>query len=924
MGQAVAYGSISIIDMTDLGEFSIQLSSNAPTSVSYDPDSNSYLPNWGTQNLIITPVVYYGGSEISLNDSGLRTIWTKQLNGSSAETQMDSNPQTGTEIVSGNVLTVSANKFIGDVVLITYRVEGRYTEPQTGQELISKSQITFSLVKNSSVTKNCTIVGDSIIKLRSDGTPYTGASSVTLHVDFEGVSVPQGGGWMYQNASGNWVAYPGSSYPGSNQDGNLIVNYGDTDSNQVSVFTNDKCVIKFDTVDNNGNHIYDIHTITILRDGPAGDKIVSAILTNQDQVIPVTVSGSSETADYTDATTQIMVYEGGVNVTELWTIVPSVDQNSGVTFTSSTSVGAHSSQNDIVQVTGMTNDSGNVIFTCTRTDHDPKYDTLVKVFSLAKLRGRDGVSPTIYSLEPDSYAVNKTSSAPVVYTPSSVVFRAYSKTGNGDKIPYPGMYRVFANITYDAYKTAVASGNPPSPTLTPSLTAAETLEVTLSTLEGALPQQNGVTTPLNSFLVILFENGGFTKILDAQSVVITQDGSEGPQGQGAINVTFGNYNDTLNCNSSNQLLENVTIQIPFQGFKGTTQVACSVANSSSINFIVTRGQTQLTISPVIQNSTIGTGAQNGLITWSLSAGDVISNASGVINVTFSIEGQEITQSYSWTRNTVKEGENGVLFQIFTTGPEFITQSINSVQMQVSLRDGSTEKGALAPSAQRWNSNKWSWYKWGKNNNNVWDYLSVSNSNLEYPYKFTVQDTDVDSYASYKCRVLYTPTGGTTEKEYIAYFSVFDKTDPIQVSVFSSFGDQIVNSQGTGALYVKVMRSGQEIDQLYSNQFLTTAPTGSNGDFYYAINKTNKTATLKKHNGSNWVDATETYAGIYNWTWRDKYGNSLPTSYNEQTSSNQQYVGDAQHKIFLPTTGKVIYLDGSMIDTKIIADVEVTI
>lgn len=40
-------------------------------------------------------------------------------------------------------------------------------------------------------------------------------------------------------------------------------------------------------------------------------------------------------------------------------------------------------------------------------------------------------------------------------------------------------------------------------------------------------------------------------------------------------------------------------------------------------------------------------------------------------------------------------------------------------------------------------------------------------------------------------------------------------------------------------------------------FSTTAPVGaSSGDFYYHLDKSAKTCTLKKYNGSAWADATE--------------------------------------------------------------------
>ena len=52
-----AYGSITIVDIGDLGELSGTPQSNQPIMVIYDPDSDSYSPNWGDSNLVLTPVV---------------------------------------------------------------------------------------------------------------------------------------------------------------------------------------------------------------------------------------------------------------------------------------------------------------------------------------------------------------------------------------------------------------------------------------------------------------------------------------------------------------------------------------------------------------------------------------------------------------------------------------------------------------------------------------------------------------------------------------------------------------------------------------------------------------------------------------------------------------------------------------------------
>jgi hypothetical protein len=283
---------------------------------------------------------------------------------------------------------------------------------------------------------------------------------------------------------------------------------------------------------------------------------------------------------------------------------------------------------------------------------------------------------------------------------------------------------------------------------------------------------------------------------------------------------------------------------------------------------------------------------DGYIQWSLPAGTSVANDRGTLSVTFTAQASTgnvtVVQEYSWARSTAaKNGENVVLLQIFTpSGTNTFTDTISSITLQAQLTDGSTDVTSSAT---------YQWAQWISGY-----YMDLSGKTAS---SLTLADTDVNSYASYRLTATY------QSKSYVAYFSVYDKHDPIQVMVLSSVGTQIVNGNGVGALYVKVARNGQEADPIYSERFLTEDPAiAKNGDYYYKLDETNKTVTLRKYTTS-WVDVTTNpYKGTYSWTWRDKDGNSIT---------------DVRGRV-LPTQGKVIYIDGDFIDEKIIADVEVSL
>ena len=85
---------------------------------------------------------------------------------------------------------------------------------------------------------------------------------------------------------------------------------------------------------------------------------------------------------------------------------------------------------------------------------------------------------------------------------------------------------------------------------------------------------------------------------------------------------------------------------------------------------------------------------------------------------------------------------------------------------------------------------------------------------------TIQGSTVDSFASYQCTATY------DGDPYVGYVSLIDKTDPLQVEVLSSIGDQIINGAGVGAFYVLVYRNGVEIDPIKTRVFSTTPPSSA--------------------------------------------------------------------------------------------------
>lgn len=812
----VSYGSITLTDITDVSELSVYPKGNLPQSIIYSPDQNSFTPNWGSNNLILSPSIWYGGEQLSTNDNNVTVTWSRREGIgavtalTTGETISDGTMEVGDETIPKGTLVVNQNKFTENSTMITYIVTVSYQEPTLSQALTAQGEITFTMTKQASSVKSATITGESIFKYNGDGT-IKGASTITLNgrVTGSGVSISE---WQYQKSDGSWAKYPNSTTSPT-----LTVN------ESHSVFTNDKCIIRLTTTNSD---IYDYHTITKLRDGAAGTDTISAVLTNEDQMIPVSSSG---VADYSDAVSRIIVYESGEDITSQWSINVSYDSNNLTVNTSTTTVA-----NDTVRITNMVGSTGTINFTATKNGHDP----ILKQFSVIKIEsGANGQSPIVYSLEPSTLALNKTIGNTPTFTPASVRFYSY-QTQNQTKSIYKGRFKIYENI------------------LAKDITSSTVAKYTSSADENNGYYDYTPVTGKNctSIVCVLFESGGTSKQLDIQTVAVTTDGQtggkgdKGDDGTDALNLIVGNSYDGIPVDGDGKTTSAYTILIPFAGYQGTTKVATTVVNPPTL----------FGITPSVTNATTTT---DGSIQYVITAGTPIPNDNGVVTFTFKFTkaNKTVTYDYSWGKaRQGKDGTNGVnavILQLGTpNGGNIIENGTGAVTIEATVIDGATDVT---------NS---STYVWKKFENGA--YTTISGQTTK---TLTVTNSMVNGYASFMCEATY------NNKPYVQYMSVLDKQDPIQVTVLSSVGDKLVNGNGVGAIYAMVYRNGKELDPIKSERFVDTLPTSGNknGDYCYLLDSTAKTVTLYKYT-TKWNVATDTYTGTYNWYYRDKDGNTTTT------------------------------------------------
>lgn len=271
------------------------------------------------------------------------------------------------------------------------------------------------------------------------------------------------------------------------------------------------------------------------------------------------------------------------------------------------------------------------------------------------------------------------------------------------------------------------------------------------------------------------------------------------------------------------IADTVTLTYAKQGAKGSTGSAGTSVTVSSIQY---------------QAGTSATTAPTG--TWSNS---VVTVAEG---------------SYLWTKTTfsdgkiaygvAKQGAKGsqgvagtpaVTFQIYAQNGYILTKETPSLTLQTFAYEGSV---AITSGAT---------YQWSQLVDGVWTAISGATSAT-----YTVTQSDVLKAKSYRCVMTY------KSNTYTSTATVQDKTD-----IYNSI--MCISSNASGhdcywVLYTLVYTDTEEVDPLLGPVSIEAPTSPANGDYWYAVDASKATVTLKKYNGSSWADSTDAQSLSYYW------------------------------------------------------------
>ena len=352
-------------------------------------------------------------------------------------------------------------------------------------------------------------------------------------------------------------------------------------------------------------------------------------------------------------------------------------------------------------------------------------------------------------------------------------------------------------------------------------------------------------------------------VYDTISISKLYDGAKGDPGSagpGGYSVVVGNESQVIACASGGTVSAATNVTIPFTAYRGIEQVACTCEVETMATGITVKSNTPAT----------ATTAGSVVLTFAKSSNlGGTSVLTGVVPLTFTVDGITVTKNFTWTKGMAgAAGAAAVVFSIYAPNGTVVQNQSGSLLLATSAYSGTT---AITTGT----------YQWAKYVGGEWVNIEGATAST-----LTVSGEDIVNIQSYRCTMIY------SSKTFADVITVEDKSDPYVSEMLSIGGFTVKNSMGGLVPYVIVRTNRQEVDPLLGSISEVTPASPSNGDFWYQIDHSGKTVTLMKYNGTAWAAATETQSMTYTWYAQDKDGN--PITFTK--------------------TGKVIYIAAEDIDS----------
>lgn len=146
---AIATGQFTIVDYNDALTLTGYISSSKAKTQMFNPDNNSYTPDWKINPIVLTPSLFRLGTDADIITSAqvLEIKWFDVTNGDSVEITDGTNYAIG--VTKPKELTIKANVLAG-LPGKDYECRIKYKDPSSGLTLPYQMGISFSRVVNGS------------------------------------------------------------------------------------------------------------------------------------------------------------------------------------------------------------------------------------------------------------------------------------------------------------------------------------------------------------------------------------------------------------------------------------------------------------------------------------------------------------------------------------------------------------------------------------------------------------------------------------------------------------------------------------------------------------------------------------------------------------------------------------------------------
>ena len=983
---ATSYGSITITDRTDLGRLSVFLQGSTVNQQIYDGNNSTYYPNWNTNNggtaLLLIPYVYYDTGLVfngEATNSQLSIEWSKIENGVNYGV-IPKSPTT-TECPEAlntyGCLNRPINLTPGSTGVV-YTAKITYRPINGNNDLFLTAIATFDLsIAQYGIDGGSGAPGKTL-QLNGTGSHFTydyrsalfGAQTITMTAQVRNTAATSGVRWRCDNQtiysdsnSKPTLTNTGTPYTSlslqiagdSNSSGVININTLSTNfsSNKYAQFE----IIEMDTNGNElANGLTDYFNIYKYLEAAPGEGAYVSYLDNDEETI-IEYDGEPQ---LNNAISRLYITHDGASDMDHWqiNITDNIDNSSDFTYTTSNSRDTGNSTHyydtfgpDTVVVTGMEVTTAMITFTAihgsVENDHfvaDGAVANLVNNFSLAR-----SASIVSHSLRLDAVNANKAAAANT-YTPATVIIDAVERTGGSGANPYRenGVIHAIVHLN-NGISTLPGSlynfGTTSNPVYYISNTTNNALSLTLANC--------GNIVYIETFLGGTYNSSTYTfdNAEDKQKITISSDGINGVD---SWQVNLVNVFDGISTNTNNIAIDTATYEIPFEVFEGIIQKEVRYGGTTYPTVSAVSSNNAITLSyynsgGANPNNPVNiTGSVVDMVKFGVTGNSTNIGSEGTITFTFNLDGTNtIDKIYSY--KAYPQALSAVNVQIYGTPSTTFTNQSGTIILEPVVTEGTTNiSDSNAVSKYKWYiyDNGWkaisntstsdstkyysSAIKTGYYNGSNNFIASDNDGNNRTSKLLQIQGSAVDGYAYFKVEASVTVAG--TNGIYTAYTPVTDIDDPIQVSLHSTLGEQLVNGQGAGVVYVRVTRDNIELDPIVPDNQLgigQTAPSGTrnDGDFagklgYFVYNASTYILQYYHRNSisDSWVQRgtpADPYTCTYSWTFRNF--NNEPIK-----SSDTGLAANIQSILQNNTSTQFFFLNRDVVDKKLSADVKVIV